>query len=265
MVTYRDFVQGFQQLGIESGRPVIVHSSLSSFGEIRGGATTLLGALLACFDGVIAPTFTYKTLLIPEEGPQNNGLAYGSGGDNNRMAEFFTPSMPVDPLMGKLPAELAKNPRARRSHHPICSFAGIGAEDILETQTLKDPFAPIRKLAEIDGWVLLLGVDHSSNTGLHLAEQIAGRRSFIRWALTPEGVAECPGLGGCSNGFEKATALLAPITHQVTIGDGLVQALPIPAMLELFSKAVQQDALAYLCDDITCQYCEAVRMDARTG
>ena len=77
--------------------------------------------------------------------------------------------MPADTLMGVVPETLRRWPEARRSMHPILSFTGIRAEKILGTQTIEDPFAPIRALVELDGWVLLLGVDHTTNTSIHFA------------------------------------------------------------------------------------------------
>jgi aminoglycoside 3-N-acetyltransferase len=265
MVSYHDLMHGFRQLEISPDKPVIIHTSLSSFGEIHGGAATLLGALLAGFNSLFAPAFTYKTMLIPEDGPENNGLTYGSGRDSNRLAEFFQPDMPIDPLIGRFPAEILSYPKAFRSTHPIYSFVGVATDDLLQTQSIPNPLAPIFQLAERGGWVLLLGVDHTANTSLHAAERLAGRAGFIRWALTTEGVIECPGIGGCSNGFEKAAPLLAPITRQVTIGQAQIRALPVAPMLELFSAAIKKDPIAFLCDDITCQCCEAVRSAARSG
>jgi aminoglycoside 3-N-acetyltransferase len=62
---------------------------------------------------------------------------------------------------------------------------------------LDDPLAPVGALAEENGTVLLIGVNHTVNTSIHYAEKIAGRKQFIRWALTPQGVRECPGFPGC--------------------------------------------------------------------
>ena len=172
---------------------VIAHASLKAFGHIEGGAETMLEALLDSVRGVIMPTFTYKTMLNPEIGPLRNGMTYGSETDLNKMAEAFHPDMPADKTMGMLPETLRKHPKAKRSMHPIQSFAGIRADAILNSQTLFNPLAPIGALADQDGWVLLLGVDHRVNTSIHYAEKLGGRMQFIRWALLPDRVVECPG------------------------------------------------------------------------
>ena len=125
-VTYRELIQGLRRLGLDRSRPVLAHGSLSAFGHLRGGAGVLLGALLALVDTLVMPAFTYKTMLTPEAGPPGNGIAYGSGRDLNRMAEFFSPDMPVDPLMGILPETLRCLPGARRSGSPFGSTAMRG-------------------------------------------------------------------------------------------------------------------------------------------
>ncbi len=261
-LSYRDLVQGFKRLGLPDGKPVIAHASLKSFGEVRGGAETLLGALLGVFPRLMMPTHTYQTMLIPEEGPPDNALQYGSGRDQNAMAAFFTPDLPADPLMGMLPEALRQLPQAKRSTHPILSFAGVGVEDALAAQSLAEPLAPIRMLNEEEGWVLLLGVDHTVNTSIHYAEKLAGRRQFVRWALTPSGVVECPGFPGCSLGFEKAAPLLQAVTREGMIGSARVRALPLVEMTSLLIAALQEDPLAFLCDDPTCERCNAIRQAA---
>ncbi|MFH1523941.1 MAG: AAC(3) family N-acetyltransferase, partial [Chloroflexota bacterium] len=194
-------MSGFRDLHFDEV-PVIVHASLKSFGQVDDGAQTVVSALTAVFPIVVVPTFTYKTMVTPLDGPEHNAIKYGSGTDLNRMAEFFTPEMPADPLMGIISETLRKYPNASRSIHPIQSFAGINADEILATQRMVDPLAPLGALEQADGWVVLIGVDHTANTSIHYAEKLTGRRQFVRWALTLQGVVECPGFPGCSTNFQ---------------------------------------------------------------
>lgn len=58
------------------------------------------------------------------------------------------------------------------------SFAALGpqAERLIATHALEDPFgesSPVGQLYALDGFILLLGTDHSRNTSLHLAEHRA--------------------------------------------------------------------------------------------
>ncbi len=258
-VTFREMVNGLRQLGLDRARPVIAHVSLSSFGEVRGGAETVLGALLGLVDSLVMPVFTYKTMVIPEDGPEHNASQYGSGKDINQMAEFYKPNMPADRMMGVVAETLRKRPGVKRSSHPILSFAGYKADSILEAQTASEPLAPIGALADQGGWVLLLGVDHTVNTSIHYAEKLAGRKQFIRWALTPEGVRECPGFPGCSDGFEALTPLVAGITRRAQIGNALVQALPLKDMIAIVKDKLAAEPQAFLCGRADCERCNAVR------
>jgi aminoglycoside 3-N-acetyltransferase len=268
MLSFREFVNAFRVLGINPNQPVIIHASISSFGEIRGGADTVLGALLTVARGVMAPTFTYKTMIIPEIGPENNAIMYGSGRDTNRMADFYQPDMPADPLMGILPEILRKQPHALRSTHPILSFAGVNVEEALRSQTLEEPLAPIRVLAEQNGMVLLMGVNHTVNTSIHYAEQLAGRKQFTRWALTPAGVRECPRFPGCSDGFEQAASFLSGISCVTRLAGTTLETISLAPMLQTLSELIRQQPEALLCgkNDGRCEAVrEAVRQSVRAN
>lgn len=258
-LSYRDLVRGLRGLGLNRSAPVVAHASLSSFGEVHGGAETLLAALLETCGRVMMPTFTYKTMIIPPLGPENNGLTYGSGDDLNRLAEFFTSDMPADPLMGILPETLRRHPQASRSMHPILSFAGVGVGAALAAQTITEPLAPLAALAEEGGLVLQLGVNHTTNTTIHLGEVQAGRRSFVRWALTPEGVQECPGFPGCSDGFEGLVPHLDGAVRSTRLGLATVQVMPMAAVMAGVKTALAADPLALLCPRTACERCDAVR------
>lgn len=259
MVSYRDLTAGFRKLELDKDSPILVHASLSKFGEIRGGAESLLGALLNNFQTVVMPAFTFKTMLVPEEGPENNAVVYGSSHDNNRMTEFFSKDLEVDPLIGDLAQCLRKHPKALRSNHPILSFSGINAEEILKIQSIESPFEPIRSMSENNGTVLLLGVDHTVNTAIHLAEQLAGRKTFLRWALTPRGVIECKNYSGCSDGFNQAVPYLEDITNQMQIAEAPISAIAIKPMLEILIDLIKTEPEALLCSREFCPRCDAVR------
>jgi aminoglycoside 3-N-acetyltransferase len=259
LVTFRDLMSAFRELEIGEDRPVIAHASLSAFGQVKGGVDTLLGALLTVFPALMMPAFTYKSMLTPQEGPPDNALAYGSQKDQNAMAEFFRLDMPADRLMGVLPEALRRHPQAGRSTHPILSFTGVNVEAALGAQKISEPLAPIRVLTEMGGWALLLGVDHTVNTSIHFGERQAGRRQFIRWALTPGGVQECPGFPGCSDGFQAIACRLDGSVRAAQVGPARLQALPLADLVEKVQVILDKDPLALLCSRQECERCNAVR------
>jgi aminoglycoside 3-N-acetyltransferase len=262
MSTYDEIVSAFQALDLRE-KPVIAHASLKPFGYIEGGAEAVLDAMLTSFASIIMPTHTYKTQIIPDVGPPNNGIMYGSGHAINQMAEPFHPGMRADSMMGILPETLRNHSSATRTAHPILSFAGINADFTLFTQTLYEPLAPIGALAELDGWAVLINVDHTVNTSIHYAEKLAGRKQFIRWALVGDRVVECPSFPGDSMGFPAIEAHLTFDTRRATIGDAFVQAVPLRRLFDVVQDLIKKDPLALLCERTDCERCNAVRVTGK--
>lgn len=155
-VTGETIVRGLRDLGIGDGDLIQAHGSLSAFGYVEGGAETLVDALLEA----VGPT---GTVMVPTF--------------NHGAAEVFdvatTPS-----YNGAATEALRKRPDARRSVHPTHPYAAIGplAEWLTrghdEVLTF-DPRSPLGKLADMGGWVLLLGVGMNRNTAAHIGETIA--------------------------------------------------------------------------------------------
>jgi aminoglycoside 3-N-acetyltransferase len=258
MLGAEDLKSAFDDLNLQQ-ELVIAHASLKPFGYIHGGAEAVLDAMLTSFHSLIMPTFTYKAKITPDVGPPNNGITYGSGKDTNKMAEPFHPDMRADPMMGILPETLRNHPSATRTSHPILSFAGINAGPILFTQTIYEPLDPIGALAQQDGWVVLVNVDHTSNTSIHYAEKLAGRKQFTRWALMDNRVVECPNYPGDSMGFQAIEHYLKFDTRRIEIGEGLIQAIPLRRLFSVVNDILRKDPLALLCERRDCERCNAIR------
>jgi len=259
MISYSDIAFGLQRLNIARSIPVIVHASLSAFGEVRGGASSIVGSLLSTFDKIILPTFTYQTMIIPEIGPPDNGIEYGTGKEQNQKAEFFLPDLPVDRRIGVVAETFRVSTGARRTLHPILSFAGINVDPCLNSQTLADPLSPIGYIANEGGYVLLLGVDHRSNTSIHYAERVSDRKQFVRWALTPAGVKTCPRFPGCSERFNEIIPEIRTFYLRVQVGKTWIQAIPLRAMINSVQRMISRDPFILLCNRDNCQRCKAVK------
>lgn len=262
MYNYRDFIRVLRDLGLRQGSRILVHARLASLGEITGGPEAVLGAFLAVGKMIVAPTFTFSAMITPEVGPSGNGMEYGRAVDSNAGAQFFHADLPADPEMGSLAETLRHAQGAVRSEHPLVSFAGVGAESVLDSQTVEDPLAPIAALAEMDADVVLLGADHSANVSLHHAERLAGRRGFVRWALTPAGVVECPGMPGCADGFPAIADRLEGIVRRATLGPVTIESLPLRDLLHVAAGWIRMDPEALLCQKPGCARCSAVRASA---
>jgi len=262
LLTVRDFTAGFRKLDIDRTSPVIVHASLSAFGEVNGGVESILSGLISSFDTIIMPAFTYKTMIIPEVGPPDNGIQYGSGKDANQMAEMYYPDMPADKMMGVLAEAFRKHPDVQRSSHPILSFAGMNANAILDSQMPHDPLQPIQMLVDQEGWVLLMGVDQTVNTSIHFGEKLAGRKQFTRWAITTDGIISCRGFPGCSDGFEALAPRLDGVKSSAKVGEAFIQSIRLVSLIDVVCGMLKEDPLALLCERPDCARCNAVRASA---
>jgi len=224
----------------------------------------MAGALFAEFPKLLTPAFTYKTMVVPELGPPRNALEYGSHSDANRMAEFFRKNSPVDRLMGVIAETIRMHPSTDRSEHPILSFVGRGVNGVLTAQDLQEPFAPLYALMDQDGWVLLLGVDQRSNTSIHLGERLAGRRTFVRWGLSPAGIRECVNFPSCSDGFETITPHITLISQRLRIGKAQILALPIRGLVDMTQALIVDNPYALLCKSDSCPRCRTLRAELET-
>lgn len=113
MVTEAEIVEGLRALGLERSSAVIVHSSLSSFGHVEGGAAAVCRALLDPCGTVLMPAFTWsRTALLPPPGlerPLNASTPSRSWEEfESSLAQAvpYSPTVPVDRAIGIIPETL---------------------------------------------------------------------------------------------------------------------------------------------------------------
>lgn len=175
-ITKEEIKKAFSDLGMHKGQTLMVHTSLSSIGYVCGGAQTVIEALtetVGTEGTIMMPTQSWKNLdpedgvhwTVPKEHWQiirDNWPAY----DKN-----ITPTN----TMGAVSEMFRSWPGAIRSDHPARSVAAWGkhAKELTSEHSLSNIFgegSPIGKLYELDGYVLLIGVDYDKNTSIHLAD-----------------------------------------------------------------------------------------------
>ena len=94
-------------------------------------------------------------------------------------------------------------------------------------------------LAAAGGFVLLLGVNLSSCTAVHVAEERAGRRPFIRWAMDASGVIREVATSGCAKGFDKLAPFCRHLFRAERIGECLAQAAPLRELVECLALVIR--------------------------
>jgi aminoglycoside 3-N-acetyltransferase len=175
-VTVQSLVADLRRLGVKPGMILIVHSSLSTLGWVCGGAVAVIQAL----QRVLRP---FGTLVMPTHSGNLSDPALWRNPPVPR--SWWTPIRkrmpPFDPEltpsrgMGAIPECFRHHPEVLRSVHPQVSFAAWGENSLAVTQEHSLEYglgegSPLARIYDMNGWVLLIGVDHASNTSLHLAE-----------------------------------------------------------------------------------------------
>ena len=156
--TQVEIAEQLRALGIGAGSLLLVHKSFRAVRPVEGEPEGLIAALRAALgpDGsLVMPSWT--------------------GNDD----EPFDPkASPAAPDLGVVADTFWRLPGVLRSDHPLAAAAaGPRAERIVSGPLPlppHNPESPIGHVHELDGQVLLLGVNHDADTTLHLAELLAG-------------------------------------------------------------------------------------------
>jgi aminoglycoside 3-N-acetyltransferase len=262
-VSNRDIITGLERFGLPADAVVMVHSSLKSFGYVVGGARSVVDALRQVCGTVVMLAGSWDLTSLPA--PPGLVRANNAYWNAASWAEFdkavanatpFRPNLPVDRWVGRIPQALVHDFPSLRGPHPLLSFAAIGAQedDVIRTQTLVDPLGPLRAVLELDGYVLQLGVTHTTNTMMHLAEQSLGRSRFYRYGRSADGLwVELPNVGGESHEFDRIAPELDPFTQVVGIGSCIARLLRAADVIEATERAIRTDPRALLCGDEACR------------
>ncbi len=160
-------IQQILDLGVQPGGILVVHTSFSKVKPVENGPLGLIEALQTA----LTPA---GTLVMPSM----------SWEDDDIFDDNTTPC----PEMGIVSDTFWRLPGVLRSDNAH-AFAAIGplAARIVAHHPIDAPHgldSPVGRVYELGGRILLLGVDHDSNTTIHLAESLAGVRYRRKKYLT---------------------------------------------------------------------------------
>ncbi len=242
-LTQSDIVAGLCDLGLYTGCNVLVHSSLSSFGHVEGGADTVIDALLEVVGEsgtVIVPTLTGSESLNADNPPVFDAVK----------SACWT---------GRIPETFRQRSNAIRSLHPTHSAAAIGAnavtltQDHLDSATPCDALSPYGKLPTLpDSFILLIGVTHISNTTFHHVEEVVGvdyhiQPGFVKAKILAGGREIVRHLMihayGTKRDFDIMESLYLErgIQHNGVIGNATLRLINAQKMVDLTIQCLQAD------------------------
>jgi aminoglycoside 3-N-acetyltransferase len=258
-MTRNDLKQLLDQLNLRNNQ-LVVHASLSSFGNVEGGAPTVCSALLEAVGGggtVVMPAFTYA-----ETWPGAT-----AGKPISRPLAFHA-DLPVSKEIGAIAEAFRRLPGVFRSSHPTHSFAAWGrhAREVLSTQRDNNPLGPLKKLNIMQGHVLLLGTSLQSVTVLHVAEERFGvpyLNRGIAVRLNAAGYDErvvLENLPGCSLAFIKLEELLdSAKVKSVALPRGAARKIPVRHLMQLAGAQLDRDPRFFTCERSDCASCDSKR------
>ena len=254
--TVDELVADLTALGVRRGGVLLVHTSFRAVGPVVGGPLGLIAGLRAA----VGPA---GTVVMPT-------MTDGEG--------VFDPRTTPTVDMG-ITAELFwRQPGVRRSDHPGGSFAAVGphADAICAPQPLSPPHgpdSPVGRVHDLGGQVLLLGVGHSEDTTLHLAEALAAVPYAVEHpcvVVDEHGVARTVAIAEtdhCCRRFALADTWLRARGAQREGRVGRAQARLVEArvLVEVAVAALAAEPLLFLCPPAeACAECDHARASVTT-
>lgn len=235
---------GLAELGLDGSQHLIVHASLKSFGTLDGGARTVVDTLWRRTATLVAPAFTYNTLLT-----RPTGLVHARYHRDSRVSRDI----------GRIPQEMVERRDALRSFHPTLSFIALGQEAarIAAAQSLENPYRPIGALYDLNGYALLIGVDFGSNTSIHYGEYLAGMPLLTRY-VPLDGQVLPTAFPNCSADFTNLTPELHFKHRSVKVGQSTLRLYRVQDLVDTTVKFLNRDPEGLLCTYKGCR-CQEIR------
>jgi aminoglycoside 3-N-acetyltransferase len=247
---YESLLAQLQTLGVERGAVLVVHTSFRAVGPVVGGPAGLIAALSEALgpDG---------TLVMPT-------MTDGEG-------TYDAATTPTHE-MGVVAETFWRLPGVVRSPHPGASFAAQGpqAESICAAHPLSPPHghkSPVGRVYDAGGQVLLLGVLHSENTTMHLAEDLARVPYAVvhPCVVVEDGVAVTMDLAEpdhCCQNFNRVDAVLRArgLQREGLVGNAPSRLCRSRDVVDVALELLRADTLAFLCAaEAGCDDCDAAR------
>ncbi len=179
ITTESELKNAFIKLGVKSGMHIMVHASMSKLGYVVNGANDVIDALFNVVGGGGTVLVSANTSQITDPSEWKNPPVPCDWVETirNNMKPFDAKTTPIRGR-GVVPDAFMLYPGVCRSKHPVKSIAAKGR--LAEYFTSKHPLhesegvgSPLHKLYLEKGYSLMLGVDLTSCSAIHLSEFLA--------------------------------------------------------------------------------------------
>ncbi|MDA3875424.1 MAG: AAC(3) family N-acetyltransferase [Kiritimatiellae bacterium] len=252
-------IEGFITRNNLQDSVICLHASYKSLGSVRGGPHTLIDAFLEQDCTILVPSFYYESETHPiDRNYKNNGIDYDSIDELCTCSYEDRPEQ-IDRSMGVIPKLLVSDPGSIRTRNPHDSFCvrGKHAKTIFRDENVLSVYSPYKSIVseKLRAHIVLIGVDFSSCTPIHFAEEKAGRTLFRRWAVYHGKTVEVE-VGSCSDGFEKLRSHTRELEKVDFLGNSEVRMYGFEEFIQTVSSVLGTSPSVVTCEDVSCLRCK---------
>jgi len=239
-VTKSAMKEGIARLGIDEGMRLAVHCSLGAIGHVEGGPDAVIECLIETVGkrgALVMPSYSVSPPVPLTPDDIERGLTW-------KVRVLPSDARQVRSGMGLIADRFRDRDDVVRNAHPVLSITAWGEH----AAVLSEGY---HRLLELDGWVLLLGVDTDRCSALHLAERWADLPLELAHQMeSPEGAERHYPPDQWSVGYRVPTPNFIRVREaadelglirMTTVGSATARLFKATEMVELYARLRSED------------------------
>ncbi len=249
-------VHGLKKIGLNRGDHLAVGVSFRSLGPVDGGPDTFIDALI----DAVGPDGTVMM--------NTHTIFFNLAEVRLGWTDYVFDAQTTPCVTGIVAESFRQRKEAFRSRHPTCSIAAIGKHARFLTEghdENADAYMPFRKLAEINGKYLAVGIGDNLAGFRHCAQQEAGLLASVPWMRAVRYKDRrgdiktylCRDCGGCTLRLPELVNTLRMQNHATDGVIGSAAAILVRAResLESMTAILKENPAVNLCENPLCYWC----------